>query len=76
MKKSKESSQKKPLSLKSLILSGLAAMFGVQSEKNRQRDFEKGKPSDFIFMGIGLMLFFLLGVYFIVQLVLSTSGVD
>ena len=35
--------------------STLAAAFGVQSSKNRQRDFTHGKASHFILMGIGIL---------------------
>lgn len=40
--------------------STLAAAFGVQSSKNRQRDFTHGKASHFILMGIGFTVVFVL----------------
>ncbi|XOV84132.1 MAG: DUF2970 domain-containing protein [bacterium] len=53
-----------------VLSSTLAAAFGVQSSKNRKRDFTKGKPSQFIFMGIGFTAVFVLIMIGIVQLVL------
>ncbi|MCR9260103.1 MAG: DUF2970 domain-containing protein [Pseudomonadaceae bacterium] len=50
--------------------STLAAAFGVQSSKNRKRDFSKGKPSQFIFMGIGFTVVFVLIMIGVVSLVL------
>lgn len=50
-----------------------AAMIGVQSHKNRERDFTEGKPIHFIVGGlIGTFLFLLL-VWGIVQYLLATS---
>lgn len=57
------------------IGSVLAAFFGVQSDKARERDFSKGKPSTYIFLGIALTIIFILVVFGIVQLVLSLAGV-
>jgi hypothetical protein len=53
-----------------VLSSTLAAAFGVQSSKNRERDFTKGKPSQFIFMGIGFTLVFVLIMIGVVSLVL------
>ncbi|WNC72072.1 DUF2970 domain-containing protein [Thalassotalea psychrophila] len=45
-------------SLKDVAGSVAAAFIGVQSEKNRQRDFSKGKFSHFVIVGlIGVVLF-------------------
>jgi len=50
-----------------------AAMIGVQSRKNRERDFTQGKPIHFIIGGlIGTALFLLL-VWAIVQYLIATS---
>ncbi len=40
--------------------SALAAAFGVQSSRNRKRDFSQGKASHFIIMGIGVTAVFVL----------------
>ena len=53
-----------------VLSSTLAAAFGVQSRKNRERDFTKGKPSQFIFMGIGFTVVFVLIMIGVVSLVL------
>lgn len=45
-------------SLKDVAGSVAAAFIGVQSEKNRKRDFTKGKFSHFVIVGlIGVVLF-------------------
>ncbi len=50
--------------------SAFAAAFGVQSSKNRERDFQHGKFGYFMAAGIIFTVFFLLGIYSVVQLVL------
>lgn len=49
----------------------MAAAFGVQSSKNRERDFTQGKASHFIFMGIGFTVVFVVLIVLWVQFVLS-----
>ena len=53
-----------------VLSSTLAAALGVQSSKNRKRDFTRGKPSQFIFMGIGFTVVFVLIMIGVVSLVL------
>lgn len=67
--------QQKKVSLFQVVLSVFAAMFGVQSAKNRERDFEKGRPAAYIIVGLIFTLVFILTVWGIVKLVLSLSGV-
>jgi len=55
-----------------LIGSALAAAFGVQSSRNRERDFSRGRPSQFIIIGIVLTALFVLLVAGVVNLVLSS----
>jgi len=50
-----------------------AAMIGVQSRKNRERDFTQGKPIHFIFGGVIGTLIFLFIVWLLVQYLLATS---
>lgn len=50
-----------------------AALIGVQSRKNRERDFTHGKPIHFIVGGIVGTLLFLFAVWLLVQYVLATS---
>jgi len=61
---------KKNISLISVIQSVFAAAFGVQSKKNRERDFSQGKPIVFIAAGLIFALVFILSVYSVVQMVL------
>ena len=53
-----------------VLSSTLAAALGVQSSKNRERDFSRGKPSQFIFMGIAFTAVFVFIIIGIVSLVL------
>ncbi|MGD8555963.1 MAG: DUF2970 domain-containing protein [Chromatiales bacterium] len=53
----------------------LAAFFGVQSNKARERDFTKGKPATYIVLGIILTILFILLIFGVVKLVLSLAGV-
>ncbi|MEW6037306.1 MAG: DUF2970 domain-containing protein [Pseudomonadota bacterium] len=57
-----------------VIASTLAAAFGVQSEKNRLRDFQHGSAKAYIVAGIVGTVVFVLTVYGVVKLVLSGSG--
>ena len=54
-----------------VVISILAAFFGVQSEKARERDFTTGSPTAFIVIGIMLTILFILILVFIVQWVLA-----
>ncbi|WP_084310378.1 DUF2970 domain-containing protein [Pseudomonas jinjuensis] len=66
--------QKKPPSFWQMLHSVVAAAFGVQSGKNRARDFSHGKASHFIALGVLFTLVFVLVLYGVVQLVLKASG--
>ncbi len=59
------------LSFFQIISSTLAAGFGVQSRKNRERDFQQGRASQFIIAGIVFTVLFVIGMITIVSLVLS-----
>lgn len=59
-----------PLSFWQVLLSVLAAAFGVQSGKNRQRDFSRGKPLHFVAIGLLATAVFVLLLYGTVQLVI------
>lgn len=63
----------KKRSLLSFILSILAAAVGIQSDKNRERDFANGNPLAFIIGGVFFTLLFIASVATIVGLVLSNS---
>ena len=66
--------QEKNLTLRQRLGSVLAAALGVQSGKNRARDFSHGKPSHFIILGVGLTVLFVLIVLGVVKLVLYLAG--
>ncbi len=53
-----------------VVASVLAAFFGVQSQKNRERDFSRGDPLIFIAVGVVLTALFVLAVWSVVQMVL------
>lgn len=50
-----------------------AALIGVQSSKNRERDFKTGKPLHFIIGGLIGTLLFIFIIWLLVQYVLATS---
>ena len=62
--------QDRPPGFWSIVLSTLAAAIGVQSDKNRQRDFAQGRPLAFIVAGILFTVLFILTVVTVVHLVL------
>ena len=64
------SSEQAP-NLLQVIGSVLAAFFGVQSKKNKERDFQHGNHRVFIAVGLVMTLVFLLSVFTVVQLVLA-----
>lgn len=57
----------------SIMQSVLAAVIGVQSEKNRQRDFTHGKPIYFIIAGLIFIVVFIGVIVAVVQMVLPSS---
>ncbi len=66
--------QEKNLTLRQMLGSVLAAALGVQSGKNRARDFSHGKPSHYIILGVGFTVLFVLIVLGVVKLVLYLAG--
>lgn len=67
--------ENKPLTLWEMLQSVLSAALGVQSGKNRSRDFTRGKPSHFIILGVLFTAVFVLVIFGIVKLVLHMAGV-
>ena len=61
------------LSFAALIGSVFAAALGVQSQKNRERDFKSGKFKTFIIAGVIFTLAFMFTLFAIVQMVLSKA---
>lgn len=75
MKEQKEHrDEQKKLTLAQIIGSVFAAALGVQSDKNRQRDFSRAKPSTFIIAGILFTFVFILVVAGVVRFVLNLAG--
>lgn len=64
----------KPLTFRQMLHSVLAGALGVQSSKNRARDFTHGKPSHFILLGLAFTAVFVLVILGVVQLVLHLVG--
>ncbi|MDX1705350.1 DUF2970 domain-containing protein [Pseudidiomarina sp.] len=61
--------QNKP-GLFQVALSIIAALFGVQTERNRQRDFGSGSPATYIAIGIVFIALFVLSLILVVNWVL------
>lgn len=59
----------------SFMSSIFAAAFGVQSNKNRERDFEHGKIHHFIIGGIIFAVLFIVIVIGVVKLVMHNAGI-
>jgi hypothetical protein len=57
-----------------IVLSTVAAAFGVQSRSNQERDFEHGNLTTYIVSGVIFTLVFITGVIFVVGRVLSNHG--
>ena len=69
-----ERQEKRAPSLFSVLGSVLASMFGVQSNRQREKDFAHGKPSQFILVGLFMTAVFILLIYGVVSLVMHLSG--
>jgi hypothetical protein len=67
--------ENKPLTLWEMLQSVLSAALGVQSGKNRSRDFSRGKPSHFIMLGVLFTAVFVLLIFAVVKLVLHFAGI-
>jgi hypothetical protein len=67
--------QKRAPSLFEVLKSVLAAALGVQSSKNYERDFQHGKPSQYIIIGLFFTLLFIFAVIGVVKLVMWLAGV-
>lgn len=57
-------------SLKDTFKSVAAAFFGVQSNKNREKDFSQGKLSHFIIVGVFSVVVFIVALVTVVNLVI------
>ena len=66
-----EAPARSSLKLLQVMGSVLAAGLGVQSSRNRERDFEQGRAGTFIVAGLVFTALFIGGVYTVVSLVLA-----
>lgn len=57
------------------IASVAASFFGVQSSRNRARDFSRGKPLHFIVIGLVLTVVFIAVIVTAVKFALRSAGV-
>lgn len=57
----------------SIIASVFRAWFGVQTEENRQRDFNANKPTAFIFAGVVFVALMVIAVIVLVNIALSSA---
>ncbi|MDP9940539.1 DUF2970 domain-containing protein [Ectopseudomonas alcaliphila] len=65
--------EQSPLTLREMLQSVLAAALGVQSGKNRSRDFSRGKPSHFILLGVFFTALFVVVLLGAVKLILHLA---
>ena len=70
---SENHAEEKSLSTWQVAVSILASFIGVQKEKTLDRDFSRGKPMQFIIIGVALTVIWYLAIYFVVQLVLKSA---
>lgn len=68
-----EDKDKKP-SFGQVVLSTLAAAIGVQSNKNRERDFKGGSIKAYIAAGVIFTALFVIALILVVKTVLSNMG--
>lgn len=69
------SEEMKPPTLWQVAKSVLAAMLGVQKSESYQRDFQYGKPRQYIILGLIFVIAFILIIVGVVKLVLSLAGI-
>lgn len=62
--------QPRPPSLLEVAFSVIAAAFGVQNSKNRERDFTTGNPMVFIAAGLIFTILFVLTIIGVVNLII------
>ncbi len=68
-----ENNKQKELNFLQVFGSVIAAAFGVQSSKNRDRDFKSGNFSHFALAGVIFVTIFVLILTFTVNMVLHSS---
>ncbi|MCK7459704.1 DUF2970 domain-containing protein [Idiomarina aminovorans] len=73
MSDSSDNSASKP-GIFNMVVSVLAAFLGVQTEENRQRDFQHGSPKVYIIIGVILTILLVLGLIGLVNLVMANAA--
>ncbi|MDD1782126.1 DUF2970 domain-containing protein [Enterovibrio sp. ZSDZ35] len=68
MKRTEEPKDNK-VGILEIVKSVFAAMFGVQSDKNRQRDFQQASMVPYIVVGVVFVILFVLGLIGVVSLI-------
>ena len=61
-------------SLKDTFVSVMYAFIGVQSNKNREKDFSQGKFSQFVVVGFIAVILFIAALVAVVSMVVPSSG--
>ena len=61
-------------SLFKVVMSVMASFFGVQSSRQHEEDFTRGRPLAYIIVGLVMTLVFILTVWFAVQVVVSSAA--
>ena len=56
--------------MKDVIFSVLSSFIGIQSNKNRERDFKSSSAYYFIFFGLAITLIFIISLYIFVNFIL------
>lgn len=67
------SERKEKVGFLQVFQSTIAAAFGVQSDKNRQRDFNHGKPIYYIIAGVIFTLLFIVAIVTVVNMVVPAG---
>jgi len=71
---SREENERKGLGFLQVVSSVFAAGLGVQSSRNRERDFREGRAGTFIVAGLIFTALFIGAVLTVVKLVLAGAG--
>lgn len=58
----------------SIVMSTLAAAFGVQSSKNRERDFVKGNFKAYVISGLIFTVIFITSIVMLVKFLIRNAG--
>lgn len=72
---SQQDDDNRPVSFMQAAISVLAAFFGVQNRRNRERDFTRGRVSHFIVLGVIFTALLVVAVIVAVRLTLKQAGV-